>query len=289
MWKWLKALNPFESDNYHPWMREEIAALRAELDAAEIELADKAFYVREFAAVSAERDALKAAQPQSTPLSDEMIERMAMAAREGFYGSTVSHRDWDECSVKDLWCDAIRAALAAVGPQYNPADVAFNSRVPELEKKIDNQRMNLRQRPEGLPTAEELKQVYRDGWNEGAGGDTCASGITAILAALAPWLREPVGWELDVTAEELSDILLPVHRQSVTVMQATRTILDLCRSRIRPTFECKECAVIRAERDEINKNYMGLVDLLLPYLRAAQAEAAARAALDWVKENGSAQ
>lgn len=60
MWKWLKALNPFESDNYAPWMREEIAALRAELAAAEIELADKAFYVREFAAVSAERDAARA-------------------------------------------------------------------------------------------------------------------------------------------------------------------------------------------------------------------------------------
>lgn len=238
MWKWLKALNPFESDSYAPWMREEIAALRDQLDAAEIELADKAFYVREFAAVSAERDALKAAQPQSTPLSDEMIERMAMAAREGFYGSTVSHRDWDECSVKDLWCDAIRAALAAV-----PV-------------------------PAGVPSVRDLREIGVHAYlshdsakreNAGCMVGPMGAAADAILTALAPYLRDQVGWKLDVTAEELSDILLPVHRQSVTVMQATRTILDLCRSRIRPVYECKECANWKAHAAAIEDSSFDMI------------------------------
>lgn len=75
MWKWLKALNPFESDNYTPWMREEIATLRDQLAAAEIELADLRFYQREFAAVSevaelkAKRDAVTA---EKQTLSDEL-------------------------------------------------------------------------------------------------------------------------------------------------------------------------------------------------------------------------
>jgi len=32
MWKWIKALNPFESGNYHPWMREELEAVKVERD-----------------------------------------------------------------------------------------------------------------------------------------------------------------------------------------------------------------------------------------------------------------
>lgn len=252
MWKWIKALNPFESDNYAPWMREEIAALRAELDAAEIELADKAFYVREFAAVSAERDALKAAQPQSTPLSDEMIERMAMAAREGFYGSTVSHRDWDECSVKDLWCDAIRAALAAVGPQYNPADVAFNSRVPELEKKIDNQRMNLRQRPEGLPTADDLDKA----WVEKYDLPSFLAYATFAIDYIAPWLREPVGWECDMTDEQCMEEMLAIKKTQDS--PSSPKFRDLVLSRIRPVFECKECADWKQMFIDKNNEYQKL-------------------------------
>lgn len=84
--------------------------------------------------------------PLRVPFSDAQIERMARASHNEWYQEH-SDAEWNAESDKKRgeWCDVVRAALAAVGPQYCPADVAFNSRVPELEKKIDNQRMSLRQ------------------------------------------------------------------------------------------------------------------------------------------------
>lgn len=65
MWKWIKALNPFAAELKNTkglldFARVLLNEALAQLAQAEIELADKAFYVREFAAVSQERDALKA-------------------------------------------------------------------------------------------------------------------------------------------------------------------------------------------------------------------------------------
>lgn len=96
-----------------------------------------------------------------------------------------------------------------------------------------------RKRPEGLPTAEEIGRVSY--WSQSPGSPDWDWSVTgnAILSALAPWLREPVGWELDVTAEEMYDKWNDFTCDEERSFQA---VLDLCRSRIRPTFECKECA-----------------------------------------------
>lgn len=64
MWKWIKNLNPFAAELKNTkglleFARVALNEALAQLAQAEIELADKAFYVREFAAVSQERDALK--------------------------------------------------------------------------------------------------------------------------------------------------------------------------------------------------------------------------------------
>lgn len=166
---------------------------RAELAASEIELADKAFYVREFAAVSEERDAARA---EKQTLSDEL--QRVTAER-----------------------DDARAELAAIA--------------------------HLRKRPEGLPTAEEIGRVSY--WSQSPGSPDWDWSVTgnAILSALAPWLREPVGWELDVTADDALRVYARNHK-SILGMQA---VLDLCRSRIRPVYECKECAKKEAEYQDL--------------------------------------
>lgn len=74
MWKWIKNLNPFAAELKNTkglleFARVALNEALAQLDQAKIELADKAFYVREFAAVSQERDALKA-QLSAPPVGD---------------------------------------------------------------------------------------------------------------------------------------------------------------------------------------------------------------------------
>ena len=59
-----------------------------------------------------------------------------------------------------------------------------------------------------------------------------------LLAALRPWMHTPVGWTLDVTAEELRNKLWGFFDAD----KLSKEVLDLCRSRIRPVYECKECA-----------------------------------------------
>lgn len=78
-------------------------------------------------------EARQALKSVPAPVTDEQIGVMAAAGRNAY------------CAPSATWEDAIRAALAAIGPQYCPADVAFNSRVPALEAKIARQRKNLHQ------------------------------------------------------------------------------------------------------------------------------------------------
>jgi len=105
------------------------------------------------------------------------------------------------------------------------------------------------ERPKGLPSIEELARIGYIAWNEKMGytadldgeapdyeGELCAA--TAILTALAPYLREPVGWELDVTPQEIYGALYSKVNDMDVCVQA---VLDLCRSRIKPVTECKEC------------------------------------------------
>jgi len=67
--------------------------------------------------------------------------------------------------------------------------------------------------------------------------------VSDLEVALRPWLRDPVGWELDVTAGE-------IMHACTTNMNGYEAVIDLCRSRIRPTYECKECAKERKRGDK---------------------------------------
>jgi len=69
--------------------------------------------------------------------------------------------------------------------------------------------------------------------------------VSDLEVALRPWLRDPGGCELDVTAIEIANI---IHTASVGAISETwkctaaQRVLDLCRKRIR---ECKECAGLK--------------------------------------------
>lgn len=98
--------------------------------------------------------------PTRVPFSDAHIERMAKAAYTARMRREEKSRCWDEIPLmsKDAWRQGIRAALAAGGlepcavPDYDPDDVALaptgtvlRDRLVEAERKVENQRMSLRQ------------------------------------------------------------------------------------------------------------------------------------------------
>jgi hypothetical protein len=322
MWKWIKALNPFAVQLRNAEARLEFA--RVLLAQAEIELADKAFYVREFAAVSAERDALKAEIAQHIAWQEAMVmdiahvraERDAFRAKlqrvtdhkqtitEGYKAEIAALRErasvpvkvrWggdtydydrlaEELSNGNQWCwngmmveHAFKAFAshavidAPVGvPSVDPTTDQVEALARVLEDATaegfeEEHRTYMRRlaraaiahlstRPEGLPTAEELAKVARNTWHKLSATHSrlrwedapeldkqrfsaCAE---AILAALRPWLRDPAGWELDVTEQAIRNAWLDGEAVGNS-WDAARKVIDLCRSRIEPVYECKEC------------------------------------------------
>jgi len=104
--------------------------------------------------------------------------------------------------------------------------------------------------PQGVPEIKALREIGINAYlmheqakreNAGCMVGPMGAAADAIRAALAPWLREPVGWELDVTAQAIRNAWLDAEAGGDS-WDAAEAILDLCRSRIRPVFECKECA-----------------------------------------------
>lgn len=123
---------------------------------------------------------------------------------------------WEDSTVQDAYRDEARAAIA-----------------------------HLNTRPEGLPTAEELL----DRWAEFSVSEDTKEQF--YLAALRPWLRDPVGCELDVGPIAMLKAFNAapkggVHR-NVDDVEGMKAVLDLCRARIKPVYECKECAGLRDE------------------------------------------
>jgi hypothetical protein len=105
------------------------------------------------------------------PFSDEQIERMAKAARDGFYGEA-AHCNWDECTLKDDWHNGIRAALAAGGlepcavPEYEPADVAL--RPAPTDADVEALAQIIRAEYEGPKRYEWQYSAYKDEWRAAA-------------------------------------------------------------------------------------------------------------------------
>jgi hypothetical protein len=109
---------------------------------------------------------------------------------------------------------------------------------------------HLSKRPEGLPTAEELDRIAEAAFDANDGTKFAAT--RAILDYLRPWLRNPAGCELDVTIDAamkayLNECMVNSGRMAECRGDGISGVLDLCRSRIRPVYECKECAKLRDE------------------------------------------
>ena len=138
---------------------------------------------------------------------------------------------------------------------------------------------HIRKRPEGLPTALMLAQsafaairpTDSDGpYQPKPETDRWVAIADHILAALAPYLRDPVGWELDVTWQEMSSVWSK-HGSIKTGMEA---VLDLCRSRMRSTYKCRECAAWKAKYNESNQEINKALEAFgtaMPALNAARA------------------
>jgi len=113
------------------------------------------------------------------------------------------------------------------------------------------------------------------GWNEmlDVGRESWRNSARAAYAHIG---RVPVGWELDVHPDQL-ELYKWVTMPDGGYAYATQQAIDLCRSRIKPVYECKECAkkeeqyqdLISAGNDEADR-----------INKAMEAIDAARAALE---------
>lgn len=77
--------------------------------------------------------------------------------------------------------------------------------------------------------------------------------VSDLEVALRPWLRDPVGFELDVHPDQL-DLYKWVTEPDGGYAYAAQQAIDLCRSRISPTYEC-DCSAIEKERDLLKVEY----------------------------------
>jgi len=203
-------------------------------------------YAIDAAQVTAIRDAVLASVP-SVP-TDDQVEALARVLREAWGGSPKLYTE--------SWRNAARAAIA-----------------------------HLSKRPEGLPTLMQIEDAYY------ADPDRTTEPIEFTLDYLRPWLRDPVGCELDVTAEEVFDEGCRAYMQSSGITTKpemdrddraeVQAVIDLCRSRIRPVFECKECAKkdTRIDMYDRQQNMMAK-SIEVQRQGLERAAAAARAALE---------
>jgi hypothetical protein len=102
------------------------------------------------------------------------------------------------------------------------------------------------ERPKGLPTAEEMHRAWMDSPDEISSLQWCRW----ALQYLAPYLREPVGCTLDVTPEELRRVFCERVAEN---QEGWPAVLEYVKSRIRPAFECKECAKLVAKIAKANE------------------------------------
>ena len=123
-----------------------------------------------------------------------------------------------------------------------------------------------------MPSARDLTIMIRESANKANCPYSSIHGAADLIApelltALRPWLHTPTGWELDVTEQAIRNAWLDGEHVGNT-WDAARKVLDLCRSRIRPTFgPCKECA----EKEAVIGGLHGAIKAF---------ESAARAALE---------
>jgi len=282
---------------------EELETALAQLGAQEIELADLRFYQREFASVSAERDALKAhrrrVQEDLQAFGPEEMEDTAKSIRKLAYELTSQNEALEQER------DALRAKLQPTDQVEALARVLEEATAEGFEEEHRTYMRrharaaiaHLSTRPEGLPTADDLwrlicsiEEMQYD-WKGIEYIELEQGDMSNLLTALRPWLRDPVGCELDVTAEEVFDEGCRAYMQSSGITTKpemdrddraeVQAVIDLCRSRIRPVFECKECAKkdTRIDMYDRQQNMMAK-SIEVQRQGLERAAAAARAALE---------
>lgn len=104
-------------------------------------------------------------------------------------------------------------------------------------------------------------------------GTPLADALGFMHTNIAPFLHEPTGWKLDVTAQEALDEYCK-QGWAIDCMQA---VLNLCRSRIKPVYGCKECAKLEEQHQDLISISN---DEVARIKKAIEAINAARAALE---------
>lgn len=136
-----------------------------------------------------------------------------------------------------------------------------NRRIDALKAIAKKWKAKATETPKGLPSVQDLHDAYSAGLASKSINEVHPTWGSFALTALRPWLREPMGWELDVTADELAPLYWRARgtndnirefdqlceNDKKQILNGLAFSIDLCRSRIRPTFECAECA----KKDEL--------------------------------------
>lgn len=213
--------------------------------------------------VAAIRDAVLAglAQPSSNAVQFDEVEALARVLREAY-----AKHDGDAPEVYPILGFRIEARAAIAHMRKRPEDREYLA-VDDLPTRSEMEREyrlirdvhsgnynnalvalhdwiaprlpeHMRKRPEGLPTADLLKTIaiafYQySGVAEMVLDKHDEARFGRILAALTPYLRDPVGWELDLQPHELRKAYYDGMWDEA---------IALIRSRIKPAFKCKECA-----------------------------------------------
>jgi hypothetical protein len=160
------------------------------------------------AAATAIRDAVLAGVQSQQTVREPTPEQVEALARVLYSEYANMNLDDKNQLINSLWAKVARAAFAHI---QQPA------------------------RPKGLPSAEELDRV----WVEKYDLPSFLAYATHAIDYLAPYLRDPVGWD-PITLEEYTDMRNRLTRGNDWKQQLAKEY-DWLRSRIRPVMECTEC------------------------------------------------
>lgn len=176
----------------------------------------------------------------------ETLDALAEAGENAYQSAYQADKSCAECRAAQVVA-IIRAAQAYVDVSPSLLEKWL------LENECDNlhcreilARMNSRIRyrvavpsktPKGLPTVDMIMSLLK----ESKDSRSVQAQASTILTALRPWLRDPVGWELP-TFEEYRDVRNEEADKSQDWNDQLEFEYHWLRSRIRPTFECAECA-----------------------------------------------
>lgn len=186
-------------------------------------------------AASAIRAALAAGGIEPCAAAAMSDEDLARDAAEWAFREIPNSRQW-----RDYDADAKTNAIAWVRyVRAQAEDTAhLRARLARTAAKSSRRRAALKALNRTVAAQSDLIQRFLR-----AGKEPVSEGVA---------LRQP-GWELDVTKEEMYSAWhgYPGH-DSVKSMQA---VLDLCRSRIRPVYECAECANWKVYAERLEKDF----------------------------------